>query len=130
MDAYFSVSQSKTPTLEECLKRWKMHLNDIKIINQKFKKPILFTEYGYRSVDYSEKQPWKSDRDMNQVNLQVQNNTMQALYKTFWNEDWFAGGFIWKWFINHNDVGGEENFMFIPQNKPVETIIRQQYSLN
>jgi hypothetical protein len=83
VDAYFPVSQSKTPTLEECLKGWQMHLNDIKIINQKFKKPILFTEYGSRSVDYSGKQPWKSDRDMNQVNLQAQNNTMQALYKTF-----------------------------------------------
>jgi hypothetical protein len=66
---------------------------------------------------------------MNQVNLEAQTNTTQALFETFWKEDWFAGGFIWKWFHNHSDVGGLDNFMFTPQNKPIEALIRKQYSL-
>lgn len=130
IDAYFPVSDSKTPTLEECLKGWGKHKKDIENVSKKHNKPILFTEYGYRSVDYSGKRPWVSDREMNQVNLEAQINTTKALFETFWKEEWFAGGFVWKWFINHNDVGGEENFMFTPQNKPVEHLIRQQYSLN
>ncbi|MCF7561226.1 glycoside hydrolase [Sabulilitoribacter multivorans] len=128
VDAYFPVSQSKTPTVEECLKGWEKYKQDIKRIHDKFQKPILFTEYGYRSVDYSGKQPWVSDRSMDQVNLEAQVNTTQALFETFWNEDWFAGGFIWKWFHKHDKVGGNDNFMFTPQNKPVEALIKQQYS--
>ena len=96
---------------------------------QKHDKPVLFTEYGYRSVDYSGKTPWISDRSMNQVNLEAQTNTTQALFETFWEEDWFAGGFIWKWFHKHDKVGGKENFMFTPQNKPAEALLRKQYKI-
>ena len=129
IDAYFPVSDSKTPTIEESLKGWEKHKQEIKTIQKKNNKDILFTEYGYRSVDYSGKRPWVSDRSMNQVNLEAQTNTTKALFETFWNEDWFAGGFVWKWFINHNEVGGYDNFMFTPQNKPVESIIKAQYKL-
>ena len=127
VDAYFPVSDSKTPTVEESLEGWKTHKQVIYNMSQKHEKPVLFTEYGYRSVDYSGKTPWISDRSMNQVNLEAQTNTTQALFETFWEEDWFAGGFIWKWFHKHDKVGGKENFMFTPQNKPAEALLREQY---
>ena len=127
VDAYFPVSDSKTPTVEESLEGWKTHKQVIYKMFQKHDKPVLFTEYGYRSVDYSGKTPWISDRSMNQVNLEAQTNTTQALFETFWEEDWFAGGFIWKWFHKHDKVGGKENFMFTPQNKPAEALLRKQY---
>ncbi|WP_431156655.1 glycoside hydrolase family 113 [Winogradskyella poriferorum] len=127
IDAYFPVSHLKTPSFEDCLKGWEKHKVNIQNLSETLDKKILFTEYGYRSVDYSGKRPWVSDRKMDQVNLEAQVNTTKALYETFWNEDWFAGGFIWKWFIDHQNVGGEANFMFTPQNKPVEELIRNQY---
>lgn len=129
VDAYFPVSDSKTPTVEESLEGWKTHKPVIYKMFQKHDKPVLFTEYGYRSVDYSGKTPWISDRSMNQVNLEAQTNTTQALFETFWEEDWFAGGFIWKWFHKHDKVGGKENFMFTPQNKPAEALLRKQYKI-
>lgn len=127
IDAYFPVSTSKTPTFEECMKGWEVNKPLIKSVSERTGKPILFTEFGYRSVDYAGKEPWKSDRSMNQVNLEAQTNTTKALFETFWNQEWFAGGFVWKWFINHNEVGGENNTMFTPQNKPVEALIRKYY---
>lgn len=127
IDAYFPVSENKSPTVAECLKGWKKHKQVVKDLSLQNDKPVLFTEYGYRSVDYSGKTPWVSDRSMNQVNLDAQTNTTKALYQTFWEEEWFAGGFIWKWFHKHDEVGGKNNFMFTPQNKPVEAVIRQQY---
>lgn len=129
VDAYFPVSNSKTPTVDECIEGWKSYKKLIYSVYKKYNRPILFTEYGYRSVDYSGKTPWVSDRSRNQVNLDAQTNTTQALFETFWKEDWFAGGFVWKWFHKHDEVGGKENFMFTPQNKPVEALIKKQYSL-
>ena len=128
IDAYFPVSDEQTPSLEESIKGWQKHVPTIKQLSDKVKKPILFTEYGYRSVDYSGKEPWNYNRSMNKVNLQAQVNTTKALYETFWDKDWFAGGFIWKWFVNYNKSGGINNSQFTPQNKPVEKIIKEYYS--
>lgn len=128
VDAYFPVSNEKTPTVNACLLGWKTHKETLKLFSEKYNKAILFTEFGYRSVDYSAKEPWKSDRSMTQVNLKAQTNATKALFDTFWNENWFAGGFIWKWYHNYQTAGGHNNSRFTPQNKPVEAIIKKQYN--
>ena len=127
LDAYFPICTRQTPTFETSMNGWAQHKPVIKSIADTYQKPVLFTEFGYRSVDYAGKEPWRYDRSMNQVNLEAQVNTTKALFETFWEEDWFAGGFVWKWFIRHDDVGGEDNSQFTPQNKPAEAIIRQYY---
>tara|TARA_R110002049_G_scaffold67299_4_gene174850 strand:+ start:891 stop:1874 length:984 start_codon:yes stop_codon:yes gene_type:complete len=127
IDAYFPVSNQKTPTYEECIEGWKAHKPIITKLSETYNKPVLFTEYGYRSVDFSGREPWVSDIAMDVVNLDAQVNTTKALFETFWKEPWFAGGFIWKWFHKHDEVGGENNSRFTPQNKPAEDVIRQYY---
>ncbi len=127
IDAYFPLSDKKTPSYEDCLEGWKSHKPIIEKLSKQLDRPILFTEYGYRSVDYSGRQPWVSDHTMRDVNLQAQVNTTKALFDNFWHEDWFAGGFVWKWFIMHDEVGGHDNPMFTPQNKPVEEVLREYY---
>jgi len=127
IDAYFPVSDNKTPTVENCMEGWKVHKSSIKELYDHYKKPVLFTEYGYRSVNYAGKEPWVSDRSLTVVNLEAQNNTTTALFNTFWKEQWFAGGFIWKWFIAHDVVGGNDDSQFTPQNKPVEKIIKSHF---
>jgi glycosyl hydrolase family 113 len=127
VDAYFPVSDAKTPTVTQCLEGWKQHKKMIKSLSDKYNKPILFTEFGYRSVDYTGKEPWKSDRSISTVNLEAQTNATQALFQEFWNEDWFSGGFIWKWYLNYEHSGGLNNTRFTPQNKPVEKVITEVY---
>ena len=97
-------------------------------LQSNLKKPILFTEFGYRSIDFTGKKPWDSKRVTGSINLQAQKNGLQAIYNQFWNEAWFAGGFIWKWFHNYETNGGTLNNQFTPQNKPVELIIKNYYS--
>lgn len=128
IDAYFPLSDKKTPSYDDCLQGWKSHKPIIKQLSKQLDRPVLFTEYGYRSVDFAGKQPWVYDYTMRDVNLQAQVNTTKALLDTFWEEDWFAGGFVWKWFIMHNDVGGHDNPMFTPQNKPVEAVLSKTYA--
>ena len=130
IDAYFPLSEERTPTVEDCKEGWKPFKTEIKGFAQQFNKQVLFTEFGYRSVDFTAKAPWVSDREMGEVNFEGQSNATHALFDEFWNEDWFAGGFIWKWFHDHNRAGGESDDQFTPQNKPVEEIIRKYYGLN
>ncbi len=130
IDAYFPVSDSKAPSVKACKMAWEKHKEEILNIANTNNKPILFTEYGYRSVDYAGKAPWNSDRGITEVNLEAQANATQALFDMFWHEDWFAGGFVWKWHHNHQRAGGENNNRFTPQNKPAEIIIKKQYGQN
>lgn len=128
IDAYFPISDKKKPSVYEFEKGWKIHKDAIKKISTKFDIPVLFTEYGYRSIDYTGKEPWKSDRVTGNINLENQKNALQALYNQFWKEDWFAGGFLWKWFQNHTGSGGIDNNRFTPQNKPAEKLIKEIYA--
>jgi len=127
VDAYFPLCEKQTPTMETLKAGWKNHKPKIKAVYENTEKPVLFTEYGYRSVDYSGKRPWDFSREMKNVNLVAQENALKAIYDEFWQEEWFAGGFLWKWFDKHEKVGGVENAQFTPQNKPAEELIRKFY---
>ena len=130
VDAYFPVSENQTPTVEEARLGWQRWKNELKGVAEKEKKDILFTEYGYRSVNFAGKEPWKSNREMTVVNLEAQANLTRALFDEVYSEEWYAGGFIWKWYLNHNKAGGAENSRFTPQNKPAEALIREHFRNN
>lgn len=128
VDAYFPLSDKKTPTVADFELGWKPYKDEIIRIQKQFNKPILFTEFGYRSVDFTGKKPWDSNRVEGNINLEAQVNGLQAIHNQFWKEDWFAGGFIWKWFHVHHKVGGKNNNRFTPQNKPAEELIKKLYA--
>jgi len=127
VDAYFPVSDKQTPTIEECKAGWQKHKQVMKSLSETHNKPILFTEYGYRSMDFTGKEPWESDHTIESLNFEGQTNATQALFEEFWNEDWFAGGFVWKWYHNYDKSGGDKDNQFTPQNKPVEAVIQSFY---
>jgi len=127
IDAYFPLSEEKQPTLEQLKAGWQPHKVKIKELSDAVEKPVLFTEYGYRSMDYNAHKPWLVDRTKEDVNLEAQVNATQVILEEFWNEDWFAGGYVWKWFIFHDKVGGKENNRFTPQNKPAEQTLKAFY---
>lgn len=127
VDAYFPLSEQKNPSKEEMRTGWQKWKTVMKEKSAEHEKPILFTEFGYRSMDYTAKKPWLVDRNEMDVNLQAQADATKATFEEFWEEDWFAGGFIWKWFLHHEDVGGAEDNRFTPQNKPAEAVIRDHY---
>jgi len=127
IDAYFPLSNSKNPTLAELEKGWEHHKINIKKLAEKYQKPILFTEFGYRSVNYATKEPWSSTKIEGEVNLTLQSEALQSLFNQFWSEKWFAGGFVWKWHANQQESGGGNNNRYTPQNKPAEKLIKAVY---
>lgn len=127
IDAYFPLSEEKHPTLEQLKEGWQPHKAKIKELSDAVERPVIFTEYGYRSMDYNAHKPWLVDRNKTAVNLEAQANATQAILDEFWNEDWFVGGYVWKWFIFHDKAGGKEDNRFTPQNKPAEHTLKTFY---
>lgn len=128
VNAYFPLCEKQNPTVETLTAGWQPWKAKLKQLSETLDKPILFTEFGYRSMDFTGKKPWLVDRIQENVNLQAQADATQVIFDEFWGEDWFAGGFVWKWFIHHDRAGGYADNRFTPQNKPAESVIREHYA--
>jgi hypothetical protein len=126
IDAYFPLASTQTPSVAKLNQAWKATKTALKKFSKKKKKSIIFTEYGYRSIDFCAKQPWVSDTKGNYNNI-AQQNALTAIFQTFWKEPWFAGGFLWKWFDDQENAGGKNHTGFTVQNKKTEKLVKKFY---
>lgn len=126
IDAYFPLAEGKSPNSAVLKKAWRKHAVKLRQFSEKQAKPILFTEYGYRSIDYACEAPWDSDHEKGSYNPALQERAYEALYEEIWTAPWFAGGFAWKWYDYHEHLPSE-HLGFTPQNKTAENSMRKQY---
>lgn len=129
VDAYFPISMKNQPLLEDVEHSWNEIMFDLEKFIEPFSIPILFTEYGYRSVTGGLKEPWNSSNP-GSYDPVAQELGFQGLYQSVWSRPTFAGGFLWKWFDRPERAGGEGNTGFTPQNKPSIETIRSYFDPN
>lgn len=123
IDAYFPLSGEKTPSVKEVSQGWEKYKPGMKALNKELDKQILFTEYGYRNADYNCAEPWnENDSPRNDV---AQVNAYTGLYESFIAEDWFAGGFLWKWHTESKRRKLDPDFT--PQHTPTLPVIKTWY---
>lgn len=127
IDAYFPLCEKKTPTVGSILEGWQPLGTLLKDFSERHDKPILFTEYGYKSIDYTAAGHWKHDQDTLFINNEAQSHAYDGLYQALWDEPWFAGGFLWKWHLQETRWPGKRKRNFTPQHKPVVEIIKKRY---
>jgi hypothetical protein len=125
VNAYFPLVTAKTAGVDELKKAWLPIKKELNQFSDQFKRPILFTEYGYRSANNATGNQWEIKRNA-PVNHQAQVNGYAAFYKIFWNEKWVAGGFAWKWHFRRN-VDPSSNSAYTLQNKPAMKVLKKAY---
>ena len=119
VSSYFPLSEETTPEVAKLVKAWKPIVNDMRKFSENIDRPILFTEYGYLSVDGCAGKTWELEKKVRslKINEQAQANSLEALYKVFWKEDFWAGGFMWKWFPEGKGAEGYIERDYTPQDK-------------
>ncbi len=127
IDSYFPLSTVKNPNVKQLVEGWKIISSALEKFSERIKKDILFTEFGFKSSSDATIKPWEFDSKA-EFSEETQNNAFQSFFKTIWMEDWFKGGFVWKWFRDHINSGGKGDTDFTPQNKKAEETIRNEYS--
>lgn len=127
VDAYFPLDTSGTPSHPALLRGWKEWHEELNAVSERFDRPVIFTEWGYRSADHTAKKPWQYDERESNVNLDGQAAAYRAMFDTFEQTPWFAGSFVWKWFPHHNRVGGTGDNQYTPQNKPAEDVLKSYF---
>ena len=130
ISAYFPLTEKENPTHEELKKEWQPIVKELNKFSRKTGKRILFTEFGYLSLDGCAGKTWilEKEREKYEENQQAQADAYHCLFKTFWEEDWWAGGFFWKWYPEMRP--NRKNFYskdYSPQGKKAEEIITEWY---
>lgn len=131
VNAYFPLCPRDTPTAQTLDAHWKPWVREVEAFHRRHGKPVLFTEYGYRSLDGCAKEPWESSRDA-PANPEAQRRSYEALYRQFWAKPWVAGGFLWKWYDRDQLAETDSRWFrratdYTPQGKPAEATIRAWY---
>ena len=130
VQGYFPLSKKTNPSLAELQAGWKPYLVRLQKVAKKYRKPIVFTEAGYKSTPDAAIEPWKwPERGKNVTvteSYETQANCYEALFKTLWHQPWFGGLFIWKWYPQVR-VNGRDHRDFTPQHKPAEKILAEWY---
>ncbi len=127
ISAYFPLSEDKNATIAMLDKAWEPIKEDLKSYSKKLQKQVLFTEFGYRSMDKPAWRSWEMENSDTPINLSAQANAYEALFKSLWQEKWFAGGFAWKWYATFKRQDPVNNSDWTPQNKPAEAVIKKYF---
>ena len=132
VQGYFPLTKNNKPNLEELNTGWKKYKDELKALSQKYNKPVIFTEIGYKSTSDAAIEPWlwpkRSDLQNKTIDFNTQKIAYEAVFQTFWNEPWVKGVFFWKWFPDHQSIKGKRAHGFTPQHKPAEKVIKKWFS--
>lgn len=125
ISGYFPLSVKKTPTDKILEKEWRSKIKTLEKSSKRHGKQILFTEYGYLSVDGCAGKTWELEKKVGQldINEAAQAQAFEGLYKALWDKSFWAGGFIWKWFPHGKGHEGYIEKDYTPQDKLAEKII-------
>ncbi|MCC6815876.1 MAG: hypothetical protein IT267_05650 [Saprospiraceae bacterium] len=130
ISAYFPISEKHNPSQEILLDNWVKWKKELSQFSQFKNKKILFSEFGYLSVDGAAGKSWELEKNIGKrpINQSAQADGFNALFSSLWIEEWWAGGFIWKWFPEGLGHEGYPERDYTPQSKKAEKIISQWYS--
>jgi hypothetical protein len=132
MSAYYPLHDAQTPDIDSLCVAWKPIVAKMEAFHKKMQKPILFTEYGYLSVDGCGGRNWELEQRINDlaINQEAQARCYTAMFKTFSEKSWWAGGFLWKWFPNMRGHEGYPEKDYTPQGKAGELALKAFYKGN
>lgn len=130
LSAYFPLDESPLPKTKELKKLWKPICSRLNKLSQKHDRKIVFTEFGYLSVDGAAGKTWMLEKSVRslKINEKAQSNCYQALFEVFHEEPYWAGGFLWKWFPFGQGGEGYNERDYTPQNKLAQSVLTEWYS--
>lgn len=125
VNSYYPLSKDTSATDAELLDGAKAVVAKIESIQQKYNKPVYFTEIGFTSTQSPWLQPHETAR-RKPLNLQDQARCYNAIFLALENKDWCQGLFWWKW-PSFLEYGGMRDNDFTPNGKPAEAVLRKWY---
>ena len=123
ISAYYELSESKDPTVEELVSAWRPVKDRLLRWQARWDKPLLFMEIGYMSQAGVADHPWNYVSNQ-PLDLEAQQKCYEALRLAWEGEERFAGLYLWIW---EPDKRGMTDRGYNFAGKPAEKIVRDWY---
>ena len=126
LNCYYPLSTKDSPSDRELRKGFESVLNKIEKVCRRYRKPLIFTEIGFASLEA----PWKKPHeDWGEVtsNFDGQRRCYEVIFEGIAGKPW-CGGILWWKFPSHLDQRRRNDTDFSPYGKPAEQLVRQWYS--
>jgi hypothetical protein len=130
IDAYFPLSDTRDPSLQDLINGWTQYEGDfdgsVKRYNwvaeleawqAQIQKPVLFTEIGYASADCAAYRPAAEPKPP--ANPALQARCYDAAIRVLAGKPWLQGLIWWGW-SPFADAGGPCDTAYTPQHKPAQ----------
>ena len=131
IQAYFPLSATASPALDTLLRGWQPHLRQLSAWQKKTKKPVVFTEVGYKTTPDAAARPWEWPQRTvlpETPDEATQARCYEALFRACWGLPWLKGMFVWKWYPGlAADGPARRHADFTPQHKPAEAVMARWY---
>ena len=125
LNCYYPLSKKDDASKAELSKNFESVKKKIAKVYDKHRKPIVFTEIGFRSVAH----PWKNphakegNRPFNDAHQKL---CYEVVLEGIKNKKWCNGILWWKW-PSHLSYRGERNKGFSPNSKQTEDVISKYF---
>jgi hypothetical protein len=126
LSAYFPLTNNSYPSVDELKNSWSnIDANEIRWLANRYGKPIIFTEIGYKATDRTFSSPGDHSIDGN-YSEDNQANGYEAFFQYFANSSYVKGVQIWDWSSDPNYGAGNKDYS--PQNKKAEQVLKKHFS--
>jgi hypothetical protein len=99
-------------------------LGKVEVVQRRFRKPVIFPEAGFASVENTHREPWADHTG--RVSLEVQARAYEAVLRAFYHRPWFQGVYWWK--VGTNGEGGPSDTSHTPWRKPAMDVVGRWFA--
>jgi hypothetical protein len=125
------LSESPEPSMELLRATAGEYLERYRAVSERFDRPIILTEVGFKSVDGGTVAPhvWPEHLPTHGTIADPLEQAMAycAIIETFGQADFVTGMYWWKWFTDP-DTNEEDDRGFSPRGKLAEAVLRAAYA--
>ena len=126
INAYFPLDAPSHSTVKELVEAWNIPLRSIDSLVQKVKRPILFTEVGFRAVEGAHRKPWEYKGKKGDPEGAAR--AYDALFEALHTSTWLQGVFLWKTYTDpHRAYEPRDGSGYAFRGQPAETIIQKWF---
>ncbi len=125
VNCYYPISKKDNPKQKELDAGFAEVVQTVEKVALATKKPVLFTEIGFRSCTT----PWANphaEADGRKTDTTCQAACYKAMIAGLEGKDWFRGIYLWKW-PAYMDDARYDPMGFTPLGKPAEQLVRDWF---
>jgi hypothetical protein len=130
INAFYPLADKEGADLAELMQGGARVAERLEALAKSWRKPVLFTEFGYTTRPDPAVKPWEWPDHMAGVAVDqlAQAEGYYALLSPLIDAAWFAGFFVWRMYADPHDMSQEAEWGFSPRGKLAELVLRDAFA--